>query len=364
MATACALLLPAPEARACGALVQPQTGSLGADAQRAFFSVRGDRTEVVLQVMVPQTTQDFGVLVPMPAQPTVSADPVDVSELDALDEATRPVILEDTGDTGPSCGCGGALAGDARNGVDVGQQLVVGPVEVVTLTGEDGSAITAWLNEHGFTIPAAQQSTVDSYAGAGHWFVAFKRAQTSGSISAVGVQLTLPGDQRGYALKMARIGAGEEMSFVIFVSHTAGVAPSFPYAALTLHDLDKATVRHDGYAAAVRQAVAAHEGRAFVIEGIRDRNALALGSRLQALTEPNHKITRLSSTMKPADLTADVTLNAPPPEDVPASLDVSTGTVGGPHGNPGGGPGLLLLTTIMLLLWSTARRSIRVPHAT
>jgi hypothetical protein len=322
-------------------MVQPLSGTTQQDAQRAFFSLRGNNTtEVVLQVNVPQAGGQFGVLVPAPVQPTLATTPVSTEELDVLDMATRPEIYPPSSSSGGGgCGCGTAADGSSKNlasegGVSVGQVAQLGPVTAVTLTADTGADLTTWLTANGFVVPAASQAVVDGYAGTGRWFVAMKRNTTTGSTAAtaVGVRFTLAGDHREYAIRMAAMGAAAEVAITVFIVAPQGVGPSNPYAGLTLNDLDKTTLKGPGYREALRKAVATAGGHAFVVEGIHDA-AIVRGSTLAGLVDLGSRLTRLTTVMTPAQMDYDVVFNAAPPANPPTMLYLtSTGAVAGGNG--------------------------------
>lgn len=330
--------VPSP-ARACGGLVSSD-GTLGSDAQRAFYAVRDDRTELVVQLYVPQGGKGYGALLPVPVQPTLDPTPVAAADLDALEADTRPRIIDTTVSGGGGIGCGSAasdraLGGASNGGVIVGDTVAIGPLTAVSLSAQDGTALATWLGQNGFTLPAAAQRVADGYAGPGRWFVALKRNDTPTSRSSIGVHLTLPGDQRGFALRMAGISVATKASFTIFVAAPAGVAPALPFSGVTLTALDR-TLAQQSYAAAVEQAVQARKGRAFVLEGVF--NSTALPASLAALTKPGSKVTRLSTVLQAADLSEDVAFTAAAPESVPVVLAAAprllsmagTGTASGP----------------------------------
>ena len=150
-----ALLLPviigflfpaAHAARACGGgLVTARPGTIGADAQRIIISARDGTTDVITQIGVPSTTADYGVLIPLPSEPTLDGTPVASADIDNLDRQTAPRLMR----------------------------------FAVTLTAETGDAINAWLADNGFVIPAADQALVADYAGPGRYFIAIRRSDTA-----------------------------------------------------------------------------------------------------------------------------------------------------------------------------------------
>jgi hypothetical protein len=305
-------------ARACGGGVVVKQGGAGADTQRIFFSAHADHTDVITEIGVPATTADYGVLLPVPAEPTLDPQPVAAAELNALDQNTLPRIYVFSSADDGGCGCL-APGGSKSNGttgpgdITVSQPVNIGPVTAVVLTGTTGDAVNGWLADNGFMIPAAQQPLVDAYAGPGRFFIAVRRndTATTGAASSVGVHFTLPGAQRSLPLRFAQLGAAAEVAFTVFVAAPTAVAPAAPFATLTLTDLDAATLKTSGYVTAVRKAIGGQADRAFVIDGTYATASLSgrIGSGVESLFEPGAQLTRLTAIFPAATLTDDVTFD-------------------------------------------------------
>src|SRR5688572_6094921 len=113
-------------ADACGAggvVSTSQAGSVGSDAQRVILAVNQGvsggpaTTDVVVQLGVPETTQAYGALIPVPSEPTLDPNPIFANAIDTLDEETAPKIVSQENDSGSSgCGCTGAAMGDKSGG--------------------------------------------------------------------------------------------------------------------------------------------------------------------------------------------------------------------------------------------------------
>lgn len=305
-------------ARACGGGLVSTQGTVGADAQRIFISSRDGTTDVVTQINVPATTSDYGVLLPLPGEPTLDGTPVSSADLDLLDRQTAPrvhhAVNEEGGIPVPDCGCGSSKGGDNAGGSDPGvrvsQPVTIGPVSVVSLTADTGDAINAWLAGNGFSIAPADQSLVADYAGPGRYFLAIRRADATATqgASSVGVHFTLAGDQRALPMRFARLGAAPTVAFTVFVAAYTVAAPGDPFAALTLNDLDRQTVSTTGYAEAVSKAAAAHGNHAFVLEGSWSVPSLssAIGPSLSGFMNARQTLTRLSTRVPSSALDADV----------------------------------------------------------
>ena len=112
------LLTSARAAHACGAggVTTHVDTTIGADAQRIFISVHDGVTDIVTQIGVPATNADYGVVIPVAAEPTLDPAPVMSSELDALFTATAPSVLMQTGGGGGGCGCPFATGSSNKGG--------------------------------------------------------------------------------------------------------------------------------------------------------------------------------------------------------------------------------------------------------
>jgi hypothetical protein len=108
------------------------------------------------------------------------------------------------------------------------------------------------------------------------------------------------------------VGAADAVAFTLFVAADAASAPSAPFMALTLQDLDEDRLQTSGYSAAVSDAVLERDGRAFVIEGVFPADqVLGAGMRLEGILDATQTLTRLTTILPASSLTEDVTFDAP-----------------------------------------------------
>lgn len=332
LALALSRLPAARAAHACGAGAVTRAGSVGVDAQRIFLSVRGATTEIVVQLAVPTSPGEYGALIPLPTQPTIDPQPVASAELDALDRATQPQIVDPDDGGGGGCGCGadGDALGGGRGGVLV-ETVAIGPVTAASLRGDDAAAVNGWLADNGFLIPEAQRALVDAYAGAGRFFMAVKRNGATADVpDSLGIHLTLDGDQRGLPLRFTRIGAASRVAYTVFIAAPQAAGPSSPFSAIAVDALDREDA-FASYADAVADAVAARGGRAFVAEyrGV----VPALGTRLATLVDAGQTLTRYSTVLASESLDTDA--------DFYGAAPAQTGRLGG-------GPAVLGLAAVVV----------------
>ena len=290
---------------------------------------------------MPQTSADYGVLIPVPSEPTLDSEPVSAADLNALDLATAPVVSNATHDGGGSgCGCigAGSMAGgdkgsDTPNrGVVASTAVTIGPVVAVSLTGDSPDAVRAWLNSNGFSLPQTDAATLDRYVGDGKYFIAIRRNEGvatvpppgAGAPSSVGIHYSLAGDHRMLSLAFTRIGAGSKLAFTLFLAAPKTVGPSEPFKALTLNDLDAATLERDDYALAVETAVAARDSKAFVLESSTSMGDIAASvPGLARLADPGALITRATTVIAREQLNDDAVFATPFAGTVPSHRTVS-----------------------------------------
>jgi hypothetical protein len=332
------LFFSAPRsAVACGGggVTSASSGVL-ADTQRIFMSLRASTTEVVVQIGVPATTADYGVLIPVPSQPTLDPQPVAEADLAALDDATAPTIyITEEDDSSGGCGCPMAAGNDSKGGVgnggsevSVSEPVNIGPVEAVVLSGDNDDALAAWLTEHGFALSAADQAIVADYGGAGTYFIAVRRSEaaTDGSATSIGLHYTLAGAHKKLSLGFARLGAAARVSFTLFLAAPQAMGPAAPFAALPLSELDWGLLHRGDYAGAVAHAVAAYDAKAFVVEKAVPKSALAgtVGAGLLGLTDDGAIVTRMSTIVAAESLHDDATFTGPYQGNVSGQIQAST----------------------------------------
>jgi hypothetical protein len=297
-------------------------------AQRVIMSVRaGGTTDMIVQVTVPWTTGDYGVLIPVPSEPTLDNQPVSSAELDALARATAPRIEIHESSSGMGCGCGEVTsAGAPRGGVFVSESVNIGPVVAVSLTGDNADAVRAWLTEHKFLLPSGDAETLTRYVSTGSYFIAIRRSETAatGGPTSVGIHYTLQGDHRKLSLGFTKIGAPTILGFTLFIAAPQATGPSAPFAALTLNDLDATRLRSDDYVGAVEAAVASRSSKAFVLEGTTlQSNVASYAPRIAQFMDDGAVITRATTVVGRAQLSDDVAFAAPFSGNIPNMRQVS-----------------------------------------
>jgi len=161
---------------ACGAFVA--NDKLRAQQETALVEVTGRTESITLSVQARSEATQAAFLMPVPARARFEvADGELFAELDRIsrpDVEVRRVTVHGDG--------AGAPPGAGR-GATVVDHVEIGPYDVAQLAGTDATAVTRWLGDNDFTLPAALDGALRPYLAEGWFVVAVRLAPTSGSLA-------------------------------------------------------------------------------------------------------------------------------------------------------------------------------------
>lgn len=208
-------VLPA-SACGCGAFIAPDAQVV---TETSLIRLQGGRETIVMKLGVKGVTPDAAWVMPVPSQAEVTlADP---AVFEALEDATAP-RTEYVDKWWPSFTVMGAGAseGAAGGGVQVLEQLQVGPFDVVRLQAADSQAIAQWLADNGFRLEPEVAEGLSYYAGMGWEVVAAKLtpdgAQGLGDGELPPLQLTFDTTQPVYPMRLSQ-GATDTQGVRLYV---------------------------------------------------------------------------------------------------------------------------------------------------
>lgn len=172
------------------------------------------------------------------------------------------------------------------------ERRIVGDFEVTTLESPRGEAVVQWLRDHGFHVPAAAESAVHQHAREGWSFVATRltrEASTSEPTTAHPLVFTFTTDAPIYPMRLTGAGAERDLAVELFVfGASRAKAAGFAAAAgapVMVHDEPHGRVWH-------------HASRISVLH-----------STLGPLVQGAAYGTRLTATLKPADMQRDIAIS-------------------------------------------------------
>jgi len=211
------LLATTAVAIACGIYI-PREGNGVIGQERALIRHVDGIETIVLELSVTDATSDAAWILPVPNPAEVALG--DDRIFDELAEITAPRIEVRYYDPN-SDGVGSAAPGSAP--VTVFSRQMLGPFDVVSLTGEDADAVAAWLEENGFTFPAELPDILAPYI-ADDWAFAAVRLAPGEAGGEIGGQLdplafTFASEQTVYPLRPAALGVGGRPLFLYVLTH-------------------------------------------------------------------------------------------------------------------------------------------------
>lgn len=266
------------DASACGGCFVQQGENTQVTGHRMVLSLSKTESTLWDQIKYSGNPKDFAWVLPIRGQVEIglSSDALftDLEQTSAI-SIQSPLI---TCPQPPNCGndsfggvsgAGGSAAGGAGQGVNVLAQEVVGPYETVQLESKDPTALTAWLENHGYQIPADVVPVLTAYVGEGFNFLALKLVPGKGIDSMRPVRVSSPGASPVLPLRMVAAGTGAVTPITLWVLGEGRYEPSnFPAFQVQPTDLvwdwDS---QSSNYAKLKSDQFAASDGKAWLVEG-------------------------------------------------------------------------------------------------
>ncbi len=289
--------------------------------QRAIILCDGQRETLIVETGVANPGAGYAWVLPTPTVvEAATIREVDAAVFDQLGDATAPVLTYGGGGgSGLGCGCG--MPGDATGGgqptnaVTVWDTTRVGQYELTTLTATESQALSTWLTDNGYQVPASFDPVLATYVAKGWAFVAIRIAeQTEGDyLSLSPLALTFPAEEPVYPLIISSVSArntGNLLQLFVIASARLDTA-SYPCAELDTRPMSGVWGAMDAYAARVRGQCASTASPTFVVEGVRSVWDLRYITDYYLCDLPAYlsggRLTRFVCYMDAADMTADVT---------------------------------------------------------
>lgn len=161
----------------CGTWVGPVGSELENGSSQVIVARDGERNVLTLANDYQGDASDFGLVIPVP-QVLTEADVslVDATVFDTLNAYTAPRLvtyscsdfINDTADYASSSSSNGVDAG----GVTVESEFSVGQYHIVVLSAKGAEGLGAWLDSHGFAMPAGTEDLLQEYIDADFYFMA------------------------------------------------------------------------------------------------------------------------------------------------------------------------------------------------
>ena len=392
------------DAEACGGCFVPPDENTQVTGHRMILSVSKDRTTLIDQIEYTGNPESFAWVLPIKGEADLATVPdlffnqlgfdSTVSVIPPpLNCPSYPGCYDDEADSfGSSSGTGGGSLGGEDGGVDVISQEVVGPYETVQLSADDPEALSNWLSDHGYQVPADIQPIVASYVEDDFNFLALKLVPGVGVSAMQPIAVSLPGGSPSLPLRMVAAGTGASTTVTLYVL-SEGIMEATSHPTFTVPQ-EAVVWRYEtddsNYTDLRKSAYEASNGFGWLIEAGLHYYPSGFGSQIHnvidfldpesagypnmtweeahaaadedlallfgGMNESNVRLTRLRAELSRESLTTDLTLGARDNQDVVSNVvqtSLFTGTQpacppppdcgdgdGGPNwGDPWGGNG-------------------------
>jgi hypothetical protein len=195
------------------------------------FAVSDDRTVLWDQIQYQGAAADFSWVLPVrPGAYVETSRDAWFESLDAVTTAriSAPALSCSQPSEGSGCGCasggdddaaGGELTGGpgGDNGVTVLHEGTVGPYETVTLASTDGDTLTAWLGDHGYSVPDDVAPIIAEYVAEGFDFIALRLKSDVEVQKMTPIRVVTPGPRGPLPLRMVAAGVGDSVAITLFL---------------------------------------------------------------------------------------------------------------------------------------------------
>ncbi|MFV0524188.1 MAG: DUF2330 domain-containing protein [Acidimicrobiales bacterium] len=209
------------QACACGAMVDLDGHDTAITGETVIIRWDGTTETVHLRLAARSDAVDAGLLIPTPAPATASLGDDEV--FDHLDRVIRPRAVDRFRLFGPPIWFGGDDGAEsgapAALGVDVIDQVDLGPIQATTLAADDPVALEAWLDDHGYTMSDELADLLGPYVEEGWSYVAIRLTSAGADLDGElpPVVLDFAADELVYPMRLSEgaTGAQQVRTFVV-----------------------------------------------------------------------------------------------------------------------------------------------------
>lgn len=211
---------------ACGGYLPDSESRARVFGENALVRYEGGQEEIVLSMSVQGQSKKAAWIMPVPAAAKVELGDNDLFY--RLQAMTRPKVVtrktywpfRDLGREGDGRGAT-AGAPTAAGGVDVRQQMQLGPFQVARLGGSSATAVTDWLRTNGYVVPEGLAGNLTPYVAEKWEIVAVKLAPKQDGTTMTGstppLRLTFASPRIVYPMRLSK-GATTAQTVTVYVA--------------------------------------------------------------------------------------------------------------------------------------------------
>ncbi|MHC4610627.1 MAG: DUF2330 domain-containing protein, partial [Planctomycetota bacterium] len=216
----------------CQALPIDQAG------EQIIFRQDGSTVTAIVLIQYTGEAEDFSWVLPVPGEPeiTLASDMV----FTPLELVTRPQfnlrfegepcavfdLFQDDFDSAPSAEGGEG----ADEGVEILEELDVGPFAIQVVTSDDPAAMAAWLDENDYDLTERGEQLIAPYVEEGMNFVAMKLRQDQGVGDIQPIKLIYESDVPMIPIRLTAVAAVPDMGILVWMLGDARAVPlNYPH---------------------------------------------------------------------------------------------------------------------------------------
>lgn len=243
--TAGVWIAPPRRAEACGGCFVSPSETTQVTGHKMVLSVSQTQTTLYDQITYSGDPEEFAWVLPIRGEVDIalSSDALfQMLETNTAVQIFAPQTSCPSGgcpsENGGFLGAGGASSDGSDPDVEILAEEVVGPYDTVQLSSDDPAALTQWLDDHGYSIPADLQPVIDDYVAEGFDFLALRLVPGEGVAAMRPVAITTPGAGPALPLRMVAAGTGAVTPITLWVIGEGRYEPqNFPSFLLRESDL-------------------------------------------------------------------------------------------------------------------------------
>ncbi|TCO32628.1 uncharacterized protein DUF2330 [Kribbella steppae] len=210
---------------ACGGYLPDAESRARAYGENALVQYDDGTEQITLSMAINGSSKKAAWIMPVPAAAKVELG--ETGLFNRLDRMTRPKVVvrktywpfRDLGVMGSGPDSAGAPRAGA--GVNVRQEMQLGPFSVARLEGTSGTAVTDWLGTNGYVVPSGLAENLTPYLTEKWEIVAVKLAPKQAGESMSGatppLRLTFASDRIVYPMRLSK-GAISEQTVTVYVA--------------------------------------------------------------------------------------------------------------------------------------------------
>lgn len=211
-------------ASACGGFFCQQV-PINQAAEQIIFRKDGSRVRAIVLIQYQGSAEDFSWVLPVPGVPELSVG----SDLlfQTLEATTRPQFTLEV--TGEACftdntlsrgGLGVDVLTDAPpedDGVEVLQELAVGPFDIQIVRSENPDAMTQWLDDNNYDLTDRGRELIAPYVEEGMNFVAMRLQQDKGVGDIEPIQLVYESERPMIPIRLTAVATQPNLGVLVWI---------------------------------------------------------------------------------------------------------------------------------------------------